>query len=94
MLLEMPVFRTRIRLHAGGREEGCGLKTPLTVDGDVDPKIVEEPRDIRGIPFDQVNEAIRGEEMDTHADSRWSRELSVQDSNWLNRFFHDERVRQ
>jgi len=46
------------------------------------------------MPFDQVNEAIRNEEMDTNADNRWSRELSPQNSNWLNQFFHAGRLRQ
>ena len=59
------------------------------------PRAVLEPiADFCGIRFDQVNEAIRDEEMDTNSDSRWSRELSVQNCNWLNRFFHSGRLRQ
>jgi len=60
-----------------------------------DPGAVLEPTAaFCGIPYDQVISAIRPEEVVGNADDRWSRELSVQDSNWLNRFFDSGRLRQ
>ena len=60
-----------------------------------DPGAVLEPvADFCGIPFDQVTDALGGEEVDANADSRWSHELSGQDSHWLKRFFNGGRLRQ
>src|SRR5262245_15944413 len=58
-----------------------------------DPRAVLEPiANFCGIPYDQVTDALRGEEVDANADSRWSDELNEQNSNWLNRFFNRGRL--
>ena len=46
------------------------------------------------IPFDQVIDAIRREDLRTNSDTRWMRELNPEDSSWLNQFFDHRRLRQ
>jgi hypothetical protein len=61
----------------------------------VEPTNVLKPiADFCSIPFDQVNEVARREGMHADPDARWMRELSPQDSDWLNKFFDDRRLKQ